>query len=189
MIGRGLAGHHRLDDRLEPLRLVARGLLVAVLELGQHLAPEQLEALHDVLVAVLARLRAEDHLVDAALLVAPQVVAHLVRRADRAAQPEDAVLHDLRAEPVVVRAGRGDRFRVVALLRPPLLVLGPHVGRARRVPAEHVVVRERVPEEVRAFEPRAIAASSSSWHMKVVTHAIFALTASPIGTPSVASVV
>ena len=45
--------------------LAARGGLVALLELGQHLAAEQLERLHDVLVAVLARLHHEDELVDA----------------------------------------------------------------------------------------------------------------------------
>ena len=47
----------------------------------------------------------EDHLVDAALLVAPEVVADLVGRADRAAEPADAaLLHDLGAEPVAVGA-------------------------------------------------------------------------------------
>ena len=60
-------------------------LLVAVRELGQHLLPEELERFHDVLVLVLAGLVAEDHLVDAALLVAQQVLADLVGRADRAA--------------------------------------------------------------------------------------------------------
>ena len=47
---------------------------------------------------------AEDHLVDAALLVAAQVVADLVGRADRAAQPEErppATI--LRAETLAVR--------------------------------------------------------------------------------------
>ena len=53
---------------------------------------------------------AEDHLVDAALLVAPQVLADLVGRADRAAEPADALLDDLGAEPVLVLAPR----------RPPL---------------------------------------------------------------------
>ena len=53
------------------------------------------------------------------------------------------------------------------------------------VAAEHVVVRERVAEEVRAFDARGRSAtSSSSWHMNVVTHAMFGFTASPIGTPS-----
>ena len=55
-------------------------------ELRQHLSSEQLEALHDVLVAVLARLADEDDLVDAVVLVAAQVVAHLGGRADGAAQ-------------------------------------------------------------------------------------------------------
>ena len=71
VVGR-FARHHRVDHRREPLglRRLLRG--IALGELRQHLAAEQLERLHDVLVAVLAGLITEDHLVDAALLVAPQ---------------------------------------------------------------------------------------------------------------------
>src|SRR5262249_25558260 len=65
VVRRGLARHDLLEHRLEARRLVPLRLLVPLLELGQHLATEELEALHDVLVAVLARLRREDHLVDA----------------------------------------------------------------------------------------------------------------------------
>ena len=61
-------------------------LLVALRELGQHLAAEQLERFHDVLVAVLAGLEAEDHLVDAALLVA----ARGTRGSGRACRPRRA---------------------------------------------------------------------------------------------------
>ena len=57
------------------------------------------------LVAVLAGLEAEDHLVDAALLVTGEVLADLVGRADRAAQAADTLLDDLRAEPVLVLGG------------------------------------------------------------------------------------
>ena len=84
------------------LRSLSRALRFALGELGKHFLPEQLEALHDVLVAVLPRLRAEDHLVDADLLVAPQVLADLVGRADRTAQPAEPVLDDLGAEALVV---------------------------------------------------------------------------------------
>ena len=71
------------------------------------------------LVAVVARLRAEDHLVDAALLVAPQVVADLVGGADRAAETEEAaLLHDLRAEAVAVARRRLHRFGRVAAAQP-----------------------------------------------------------------------
>jgi hypothetical protein len=80
----GLARHHLVDDRCEALFLVARDLLVALGELGQHFLPEELQRFHDVLVLVLAGLVTEDHLVDAALLVAFEVVADLVGRADGA---------------------------------------------------------------------------------------------------------
>ena len=101
VIRRRLARHRRFDHRLETTRLVLLELLVAFQELGQHLSAEQLEALHDVLVAVVARLAAEDHLVDTRFLVAREVVADLVGRADRAAEAEEALLlHDLRAQAV-----------------------------------------------------------------------------------------
>ena len=101
---------------------------------------------------VLARLAHEDHLVDAALLVAAQVLAHLVGRADAPRSPPSPSSHDLGAEPVPCSRPRLHRLGVVALLAALRLVLGPDVGAAGLVLAEHVVVRERVPEEVRAFE-------------------------------------
>src|SRR5207244_7142464 len=87
---------------------------------------EQLEALHDVLVAVAPRLAREDHLVDAVALVAPQVVADLGGRAHRAAEPARVVENDLGPETVGVRGGR-DRCRLVPGGGPALLVLGPQV--------------------------------------------------------------
>ena len=68
-----------------------------------------------------------------------------------------------------------------------LLVLGPHVG-ARRAGAGRTRSSARASSRrsSRPRCPRRSASSSSSWHMNVVTHATFALTASPIGTPSVA---
>ena len=141
VLGR-LARHDLVDDRRQSLCLVLLGLLVAFEELGQHLPAEELEALHDVLVLVLAGLAHEDDLVDPALLVAEQEVAHLVGRAHGAAQPAEPVLHDLGAEPVGVR-GRGvHRARVEALLPPLVLVLGPDVGDTGLVSSEDVVVRE-----------------------------------------------
>src|SRR5207244_1745534 len=83
---RGLAVEHPIDDRLEAARLLGARPLVALQELGQHLAPEALEALHDVLVTVLARLRRQDDLVDSVFLVAAQIVAHLPGRPHRPAQ-------------------------------------------------------------------------------------------------------
>src|SRR5947208_6319133 len=83
MVGGRFACQHGVEHRRQALGLLARPTLLAVLELGQHLAAEQLEALHDVLVAVAPRLAREDHLVDAVALVAPQVVADLGGRADR----------------------------------------------------------------------------------------------------------
>ena len=43
----------------------------------------------------------EDHLVDAGLLVAPEVLADLVGRADRAAQARGVARGDLGAEPLL----------------------------------------------------------------------------------------
>ena len=54
------------------------------------------------LVAVAAGLEHEDHLVDADRLVAPHHVADLLRRADRAAQRAEPLLHQLHAERRVV---------------------------------------------------------------------------------------
>ena len=146
--------------------LVPRRALVALLELRQHLAAEQLEALHDVLVAVLARLRREDHLVDAALLVAAQVLAHLLGRADRAAQPADA-----RPARPWRRGGRRSR-------RPPRRRRGrsparrgaagtPPTRRSRRAGGGRTRSSARASSR-RSWRPRrrgAIASSSSWWHM------------------------
>src|SRR5439155_2019285 len=63
------AGHDPVDDRLEALRLVPLVPLLAFDELGHHLAREQLDVLHDVLVAVVASRARQDDLVDAANLV------------------------------------------------------------------------------------------------------------------------
>ena len=94
------------------------------------------------LVLVLAGLVAEDHLVDAALFVAQEVLADLVGRADRAAQAADSRLDDLRAQPVLVLGRRDHGFGVVALLGAALLELVPHARDGRLMAAEHVVVRE-----------------------------------------------
>ena len=64
----------------------ARIATVALRELGQHFFAEQLDRFHDVLVAILPRLHHEDHLIDAGVLEAPEVLAQLIRCADRAAQ-------------------------------------------------------------------------------------------------------
>src|SRR5947207_7413116 len=99
-------------------------------------------------VAVPPRLAGEDDLVDAELLVAPQVVPYLRGGADGTAQTFAAPVRPFGAQRVRRRAqGRG----VIARLGAPLLVLGPDVGHSRPVAPEHVVVRQRVAEEVGAF--------------------------------------
>ena len=116
---RRLAGHHLLDHRGQALGLGRAERLVALGELGQHLAAEHLDRLHDVLVAVAAGLQHEDHLVDAGLLVAAQVAAHLLGRADGAPQAGAC-----RRRPAWRRAsppsGRGRRPRGRSPPRPRL---------------------------------------------------------------------
>ena len=128
--------------------------LVALDELGQHLPPEQLDRLHDVLVPVAPGLQHEDDLVDAGLLVAAEVLADLVRGADGAPQPGRVTGGHLGAQRLLLdRPGHG--LRVEALRRSPLLVLAPHVGHAGPVLAEDVEVAEGVAEEVGALDAAA----------------------------------
>src|SRR5207302_11096394 len=66
VVGRRLAGpgasrQRRLDRRAEPLELLLLPLVLALVELRHDLAREQLEALADVLVLVVAGLADEDH--------------------------------------------------------------------------------------------------------------------------------
>ena len=144
------AGEGGVDHRLQALLLGGAGRLVAVGELGQHLAAEQLDRLHDVLVLVAARLEHEDHLVDARLLVAAEVLDGLLGRADAAPQPGGVAGRDLGAEALLLH-GAGDGLRIEALRAAALLVLGPHVRDAGPVGAEHVEVAEAVAEEVGAL--------------------------------------
>ena len=118
------AGEGGVDLRLEPPPLVRGGRLVALGELGQHLAPEQLDRLHDVLVPVAPRLEHEDHLVDAGLLVAAEVLAGLLGRAGAAPQPGRVARRDLGAESFLLDRP-GDRLRIEALRAAALLVLLP----------------------------------------------------------------
>jgi hypothetical protein len=129
---RGRRARHRSSaaiGRTPALGLGLAALLVALLELGQHLAAEELERLADVLVAGGAGLEHEDELVDAGLFVAAQVLAQLVGRADRAAQPGDVARLGARAELAGV-SGHGG-LGVVALLAALALEVGPDVGAAR----------------------------------------------------------
>ena len=105
-----------IDHRLQPLLLRGAGRLVALGELGQHLAAEQLDRLHDVLVLVAPGLEHEDHLVDAGLLVAAEVLAGLLGRADAAPQAGGVAGGDLGAEALLLH-GPGDGLRVEALAR------------------------------------------------------------------------
>ena len=142
--------HGGLDRRREPLPLGLDLCGVAIDELRQHLAAEDLDRLHDVLVLVAAGLQHEDHLIDAGLLEATEVLADLIRRADTAAQ-SGGVTRGLLGTEHVDACGGGDRVGVVTLRGSALDVLRPHVGLARLVLAEHVEVTERVAEEVGAF--------------------------------------
>ena len=98
------------------------------------------------LVAVAARLLNEDHLIDAALLVAAQELPQLVRGADGAAQALAAVGRHLGAEALLFQGHR--HLRVVAHLLALLLKLLPNVGLARHMVAEDVEVGQREAEEV-----------------------------------------
>src|SRR5215208_4989200 len=80
--GPAAAGERRLDRGRQPPLLGVLALVGLGRELGQDLAPEKLERLHDVLVAVAAGLGDEDDLVDARVAVAADEVADLVGRAD-----------------------------------------------------------------------------------------------------------
>jgi hypothetical protein len=103
-----------------------------------------------VLVAVLPRLHDEDDLVDARALEPPQVLPDLGRRSGGAPQTGGVARGDLGAQPLGLE--RGVDLGRVAPLGPPLDELGPHVGLARLVLAEDVVVAERVAEEVAALQ-------------------------------------
>src|SRR5262245_48122297 len=109
-----------LEHDLAPQHLaLPLGVLgLAGMELGHDLLGEQFQRIADVLVAGLARLVEQDHLVDAALLELPQLPADGLRRADQAAVERLALLGS-------------------AL---PALVLLPEIGRSRRVDALSTVV-------------------------------------------------
>src|SRR5262245_21774260 len=76
--------------------------LVALDELGQHLASEDLERLHDVLVPVAAGLEHEDHLVDTCLLVTAEELARLLRCAGATAQASGVTGGDLGTQPFLL---------------------------------------------------------------------------------------
>ena len=94
-------------------------------ELGHDFRGEQLERIADVLMAGLACLIEQDHLVDPARLELAQLAPDGLRRTD---QP---------------------RLERLLLLRPtlPALVFLPEIGRARRIDALSTVVGEREDEE------------------------------------------
>ena len=92
----------------------------------------------------------EDDLVDAGRLVAPAQVAHLLGRADRAAQRAEALLQDL-ARPSGACVGGDDRAREADVVAAGEELL-PDVRAPGAVVAEDVVVGERVAEEVRAVD-------------------------------------
>lgn len=126
-----LPRHRRLDGRGERLGLFRQPLSLVLLEFRHHVRGEQLEQLADVLVPVAAALLDEDDLVDASVLEAAQVLAHLLRRADAAA---DGVFHRLARR----------------------LELSPDIGAAGRVDADAIVVGE--PE---AKEPEPVLAATA----------------------------
>src|SRR5207247_3584265 len=101
------------------------------------------------LVAVLARLGDEHDLVDAGVGVGLQQAADLVRRADRAPHRVLLAVEETDAKGLTGRAGdRAVEAEQVTLL----LELLPHVGTARLVTAEYVVMQEGGEHEVAAAE-------------------------------------
>ena len=91
---------------------------------GRTVCSEQLEALHDVLVAVPAGLADEHHLVDAELLVATQVLADLLGGADRAPQAAHPRLDRRRRRGAGVGGGRRTTSGSNPCSGPPFLELG-----------------------------------------------------------------
>ena len=108
-----------LDDRLKPFRLVGQSFLVAFDELGQHVLAHELDRLHRRLMG--ARSEQQDQLVDAALFVAAQKLAHGGGAADR---PSARAVHDRR------------------ILFDLLEMALPHTGTSRRVHSGHVVMHD-----------------------------------------------
>ncbi len=100
-------------------RLCSRGRFVALDELGQHFAAEDLDRLHDVLVLVAAGLEHEDHLIDAGLLVAAEELAGLFGRAGAAPQTGRVARRHLGAQALFLDRSR-NRLGVVALVGPAL---------------------------------------------------------------------
>src|SRR4029079_2825728 len=101
---RGLAARQRLLDRpREALALRSLPLVRALRKALHHLGGEQLEALADVFVAVVARLGDEDHLIDPGLLVAVDQVRDLARGPDGSPQAPQPLLE----QPNPERGGVG----------------------------------------------------------------------------------
>src|SRR5438094_7727501 len=105
-----LAGHGRLDIRRQLLTLGPLPVGLALSELGHDLGREQLEALTNMIVAILAALLDEDRLVDASILEGAERPAQLVRRADAVgASAEhlgaDLIAHGLERRPDVRAPG------------------------------------------------------------------------------------
>ena len=110
---------------------------------------EQLQGLTDVLVAVPARLAHEDQLVDPGRFVLPDQGGDLRRCTDRAPQRPETMFHELSTQlhTRLCRHATAEAESVTVLLE-----FLPHVGHTGFVRTEHVVVGERVPEEVTAIE-------------------------------------
>src|SRR3984885_13014459 len=140
----------RLDRRPDTRRLRPHLGLVALLERGEYLATEQLERLADVLVSVPAGLQHEDDLIDSGLLEPLQVVTYLLRGTRCATQTGALARGQLGPEALLAK--RCLDLGRVALITAPLEIFGPHVGRARSVLSEDVVVPQRIAEEVPALQ-------------------------------------
>src|SRR5215467_1745712 len=138
-----------VDGRCQPLHLLPLLPLLALLELGHDLLREQLQGLADVLVPVAAGLAYEDDLVDAHCFVAPQELTDLVRGTDGPSQRPEPLLHESGSQCLTLP---GRNAPVEPELPTPLLELLPDVRLARCVPAVHIVVAQRVAEEVPAVE-------------------------------------
>src|SRR5262249_11127970 len=120
----------------DPLGLLPGELFLATLEVWQDLFRKQVERRADVFMFIVAGLGNKHHLIDAYFFIFAQAFADEIRRTD--------------AGVVAARSGNMDRVAPV---------VPPDVGLAGLVPAEHVVVAERVGEKlepVLAHRPRPL---------------------------------
>src|SRR6267142_5538854 len=125
----GLADECGRNEWRQLLLLALDALVFTFLQRRHHLVGEKLNRFADMLMPVHARLLDEDHLVDAGIGVALQMLAHALRRADAA----------------------GPR-RFLHVILDGLKAL-PQIGAARTVLAVNRIMRDRITEEAKTSAP------------------------------------